>query len=461
MDVYAVPFQGAFLVYRPLRRLAFVANAAMVNRVAAALARESRPDRDDVGAAAEQDEPEQFLESIGFFEPDPEPPAPAGDADPGQARFTPTTAVCLLTTACNMRCVYCYAAAGEGGATAELPFELGRRAIDIVHDNAVEAGERTFALGLHGGGEPTLARGSFRPLVEHARRKDLRCEISLASNGYWGAAQRDWILDHVDQVSLSFDGSEALQNRQRPLRAGQGSFERVMQTIRAMDRRAFAYGLRLTVTDWGIEQLPDAVAFICRETACSTIQVEPAFAHGRARSQATALADNQRFAAAFLAAYDIARAGGRHVYYSGARPWALTERFCRALDSALIVAPDGALTACYEVHGRQHELAPDFFVGTLAEHGAPALDAEAQRRLRHTVAERRRLCEGCFCYWHCAGDCPPKSMTADHSGHLRFGPRCDLNRLLTKELLARYIAESGGVWRGETDAADVLCEVRP
>ena len=364
--------------------------------------------------------------------------------------FSPTVAVCLLTTDCNFRCVYCYASGGEK-PLQELPLELGQRAIDTACQNALDAGEEYFSVSFHGGGEPTLARENFRLLVDYARSKELPCEISVASNGYWSRNLTDWILNHIDNVSLSFDGPPALQNRQRPLVSGKGSFPVVMRTIREMDQRSFPYGIRMTVTDDGIDDLVPAVEYLCNETECRVFQVEPAFDHGRAHSRQLALGRTERFATEFMKAYDLAFDSGRHLYYSGARPWALTNRFCQAIDRALIVAPDGGLTACYEVYGQEHPLAPSFFFGRLSATDM-TLEPGVRERLQGQIAERRGLCEGCFCYWHCAGDCPPKTLSTDHSGHLNFGPRCDLNRTITKALLLRYLVIGGGIWHGERDS---------
>ena len=129
--------------------------------------------------------------------------------------------------------------------------------------------------------------------------------------------------------------------------------------------------------------------FLCRETNCRTFQVEPAFNHGRAHSNDLALNDNRRFAVAFLEAYDTACASGRHLYYSGARPWVITDRFCQAVDKALIVAPDGRLSACYEVYGREHPLAGAFFFGSLAADGSLTTEPEVRKKLQDQIAERR------------------------------------------------------------------------
>jgi radical SAM protein with 4Fe4S-binding SPASM domain len=120
------------------------------------------------------------------------------------------------------------------------------------------------------------------------------------------------------------------------------------------------------------------------------------------------------------------------------------------VEKALIVAPNGELTACYEVCGPEHPLARDFFFGTITNDGYIKEEPEARQKLQDKITERRSLCETCFCYWHCAGDCPPKTLSPDGEGHRHFGARCDLNRLITRELLVRYMADGHGLWQGES-----------
>src|SRR6266540_3314626 len=267
MALYVVPYEHGFLVYRPLKRLAFVANAAMINLIERL--RSGAPAGDGASHAA------AFLESVGFFDPDPDV-----DRDGAQAR---TVAVLCLTTACNLRCTYCNAAAGDAPART-LPLSAGRAAIDEACRNAVAAGAPSFTLAFHGGGEPTMARREMRSLVAYARRRALPCHVTAATNGCWPDADRAWLLDNLDSVSLSCDGAAEVQNAQRPAAGGGASFDAVMKTIRDLDAREKAYGIRLTVTDATVDALPGSVDLLCRESGCASFQVEPAFGQGRAVS---------------------------------------------------------------------------------------------------------------------------------------------------------------------------------
>jgi radical SAM protein with 4Fe4S-binding SPASM domain len=113
---------------------------------------------------------------------------------------------------------------------------------------------------------------------------------------------------------------------------------------------------------------------------------------------------------------------------------------------ALIVTPAGDVVTCYEVVDAGHPLARLSTVGTL-NGGGLELDLEARAELRSRIAARRASCLDCHCYWTCAGDCYVRAFEPGPGGHLVRGERCRLNRTLTREILLRLIAESGGVWR--------------
>ncbi len=438
MHCHTIPYQDKYIIYRPLRRLAFVGNSPMAELCANVYANPSFP------VKAEQQTAYDFLESVGFPEPDilfPEAPME-------NAAFQPTVCVLFLTNVCNLRCIYCYAHGGDN-RPEKLTIELAQAAIDNVCQNASEQGLDHYMLSFHGGGEPIMAWRVLQDCVAYARQTELPVNINLTSNGVWTENQRSWLLDHIDEISLSLDGPPEVQNRQRPRLTGRASHPAVMATVRELDRRNKSYGIRVTITDETIDQLPDIVAYLCRETGAQTLQVEPAFNHGRARKDHQALLQNERFAEMFLAGYDIAHEQGRHMYYSGARPWLLTNRFCEAFNKALIVGPDGFVTSCYEVCGRDHELAGDFIFGEMDRQGLLSINPRIRRKLLTRIEERRQLCRACFCYFHCAGDCPSKTFSPGAGSHLVHGSRCDLNRTITKELIIRYILEGEGVWNGE------------
>lgn len=429
VELYAMPFEEQFILYRPLRRLAFLGNRAMVRYVQERAA----------GARPAGGEVDRFLQAISFWEPDPPPPEPWVPL----GVHHPTMAVLLMTSACNLRCTYCYAHSGEG-TLRRMSAALAQRAIDTAHKNARALGHEKFSLAFHGGGEPTMNWEVLRGAVEYAKTKDLPCEITMATNGLWSDRQRAFILRHFTGLSLSFDGIRKVQDAQRPRADGSGSFDAVMETIYALDRSALPYGIRMTATAESFVQMPESVAFLCQETQCQRTQVEPCYTSGRGGYSDPNPEQAEAFTRAFLQAFETASKAGRTLFYSGARPWVVAGSFCRAPEDSLVVTPEGDVVTCFETHGRRHPLISRFTIGCASPSGI-VVDPEALSVFAAGQRERRAACAGCFCTWHCGGDCATRCMSspAENRG------RCQVNRDITRELLAWYIAAGGGVWRGE------------
>jgi uncharacterized protein len=434
VETLPIPVDDKFIIYRPLLQLAFVGNRAMAD-LALDLASQREP-----SSAEAPEEVMAFLRTIGFLKPDPPPPSPRDHS------YRPTTAVLLLTNRCNLRCTYCYASGGEG-PMQELTLDVAQTAIDRAWQNARELGRPHFRLAFHGGGEPVQAWDILREATAYAQEKDLPCRVSMVSNGVWTTRQREWILDNLDALSISFDGRPETQDRQRPFASGRGSFKPVMRTLQALDQADFSYGIRMTATAPWRGNLPEDVRFICEKTSCPAMQVEPAFNTRRGEHQGPTQEESEAFAEAFMAAFEIASEADRRLTYSGARPWLLASTFCTAPYGALIVSPSGNLVACYEVADGNHPLAEMSTVGHVAD-GKIVVDAQARESLLTYLEEQRAGCRDCFCYWHCAGDCYVRSFYAQKSARQGANPRCAMNREITARMLLWYIMAGDGVWQG-------------
>lgn len=438
MELYIIPASDQasaeqYIIYRPLLGLAFVGNRPMADL--------ARRIADTTPATPADDPASQFLASIGFFEADPGAPKPP-DGD-----FLPTTAVLLLTNQCQLRCTYCYAAAGEA-ESQQLTFDIARASIDHVHQVAISRGRDHFDLSFHGGGEPTLASKVMQAACVYARQKSIPAKITLTSNGVWSPALRQWILKNIDGLTLSIDGRPSTQDRQRPFASGRGSSARVMETIAELDHHGYPYGIRMTsMKPW--EELPADVEYLCSHTRCRSIQVEPTFNTSRGGHGEAGEAEMLAFGRAFLQAWEIADRMGKRFYYSGARAAIRTATFCSAPFQALVTDIHGNLVSCYEVTCPAHPFYEISRIGTVdPEHHTVHPDDAARRHLLDTIEARRQSCRDCYCYWTCAGDCYVRAFAQGENGHLVHTPRCTLNRFLTRELLLYLIARGNGVWRG-------------
>jgi uncharacterized protein len=420
-----------FILYRPLNQTAFIGNQAMVDLVQAML------DDPSLVNLRCNEEPVQFLTNIHFFSKQIPPTKPRQSID---------TAVLLLTNRCQLNCRYCYAAPAHTNPET-LNFSTAKAVIDDVVRVTMRRGQDHFIVDFHGGGEPTLEWELLKKCVEYARSKPLKPSFQLTSNLIWSREQAEYIIENIDHLSVSMDGTPATQDANRPFLAGGGSARIVIGNLKRLDDSRFSYGIRLTATEpW--ENLAANIRFILENTSCRNIQVEPAFrpADG-SDSQPTAWAFEQ-FSHAFIQAAAMLEPGQASVQFSGSDPTMVRPLFCNALARALIVNPQDNLVSCYEVSYHDHPLAAISIIGSAADEKV-AVDLHKKRRLLKMMDERLEKCSRCFCRWSCAGGCYARTFTTGSDGHLNFGAYCRMIQQLTRDALLRLIAANHGVWTGE------------
>ncbi|HYE18017.1 MAG TPA: radical SAM protein [Tepidisphaeraceae bacterium] len=441
-ELFVLPLDDqpdAYVVYAPLRRAAFVASLAVVNALA---------DLRDGRSADIDPDLTDFLRRLEILDagPEPSPVTPPRTGDP-----EPTAVTLFLTTACNLRCTYCYAAAGDTPAR-HMPHAVAQRGIDFVAANARRLAKPGIELTFHGGGEPTVNWRTLTAALDYARtiaaapgESPLAVTASLATNGVLTDAQIDWIVANLDAASVSFDGLPAAHDRHRLTVAGQGSSDRVLHTLKRFDDAGFPYGVRMTVTADQIATLPDSVDFICRTLRPTRVQAEPAFRMGRGLDAPSAETD--AFIAAFHRARTRARAYGHELTYSAARLGTITTHFCELSQDLFAITPDGNVSACYEAFSEQSPVADKLF------YGQPAADVSAGYRfnlpvlqsLRGQTVDARPFCQGCFAKYTCAGDCYHKSLTTAGDATIAGSDRCHITRALTLDQILSKIEESGGI----------------
>lgn len=160
-----------------------------------------------------------------------------------------------LTTACNLRCDYCYA-----------PPRAGPRMTVETAEKALRLGAR-LSNGSCGvvffGGEPLLEKDLIRAVVERARgpfHYKVTTNGVLLDDEFLEFALREGIL-----VALSIDGVREAHDRHRRLANGEPSFDVVLERLRTLlSVRPFA-SVMLVVNPDTAPLLAESIAFLLDE----------------------------------------------------------------------------------------------------------------------------------------------------------------------------------------------------
>jgi uncharacterized protein len=439
-EFFAIPHrQDTYILYSPLKQIVMLANEGMVDLVASL-----RDGTFEEVNGENMDAMQLLIDSGAVNGPPDEPPR-----HESLEQWQPTEVTLFLTNSCNLRCTYCYASAGEYRGSLDMPTALA--AVELVVHNALELGKPEFRVSYHGGGEPTLAWETLTSSAERAEelaaRHGLGYSLNLATNGVLPSWKVDWLVRHIHEFSISYDGPAWVQDRHRPTAAGRGSAETVEATLRHLDSHGASYSVRLTVTEESVNHLAEIVAYLLRRYSPQVVHLEPLFAQGRARSKGLSAPHAQAFIENFRKAREVAASRGMDLYYSGARSEVITDTFCGVPEGSFNVTPEGLITSCFEVCHPEDQLADRFFYGGRDE--ATGSFEVSRGKLaalaNHTVRERPE-CNHCFCKWHCAGDCIAKNMMSDrHPGENLKAARCIINQELTRDQIIRQLLENSRV----------------
>lgn len=442
-EIFTIPFaEDRFIIYAPLKQIAFITNIKLVNFLATIKENNHPLDSTDTESILD------FLKTLRLIN--------------GEEEILPVTeffgtpkpvgVTLFLTTACNLRCTYCYASAGDTPIKS-MNLEVAKRGIDFVSNNAKDLGSSEFSVDFHGGGEPTVNWKTMTLAHEYAKlqaaKLGLELTSSTASNGVLSNTQIDWIIENLNGVSLSFDGDSTAQDTHRPMASGKASSHRVIHTLKRFDEKNFHYGIRITVTEDQIVRLPKSIEFICRQFNPQNIMIEPAYQMGRWHNAPSA--ETEAFIQAYRQAKQIARSFSKEVIYSAARVDLLTNHFCGVSQDSFSLSPDGNVSSCYEVFSEDNTWAEHFFYGKPDEQAGYTFDHKKLNKLRNHAVQHKPYCQGCFAKWHCAGDCHHKAMTINGDGEFNGSDRCHVTQALTLDQILERIQESGGVIWHDSD----------
>ena len=154
---------------------------------------------------------------------------------------------------CNMRCKYCFYVDETKNRQKPLAGCMSVRTMECMVDQVFSFadGYCTFAFQ---GGEPSLAGlGFFRAFTDYAKThpnpRKIRVQYTFQTNGYnLDEKWMEWFSENRVLVGVSLDGPQELHDRYRVDAKGEGTFYRVMETIRLLEQYRVEYNILSVVT---------------------------------------------------------------------------------------------------------------------------------------------------------------------------------------------------------------------
>ena len=152
----------------------------------------------------------------------------------------------VVTTACNMNCVYCQANNGKMTPKDFMDYSTAEKAVDI----ALQSPERNLTFEFQGG-EPLLNFGVIRHIVNYAEenKKKHLLSYSIVSNLTMLTDEiLQFLIDRDFGISTSIDGNQIIHDRNRPLKDGSGSFSILQSRLLRIRNKGMHVGAIQTTT---------------------------------------------------------------------------------------------------------------------------------------------------------------------------------------------------------------------
>jgi uncharacterized protein len=367
----------------------------------------------------------------------------------------------FLTTKCNLQCRYCYANGGDLGVTINR--RVWQTAIDyffsFIKQSNLENIEKV-KLFFHGGGEPTVAFSELKEITDYFSEKTVEIgkkpDIHIMSNGAYADNVCQWILDQNINIGFSFDGVPHVQNKYRPFRSGDPSYDVVVNNMKILIAAGRKVSIRATVMRESVNEMKKAVQ-LAKEIGLTRVHFEPVAITGRCGSHKIYRPGIKSFVDNFLESYLCGIDLGIDVNYSGARCFSRpTNRFCSASGENFGVTPNGDVSTCFEVLNSQDPASETFFIGKVEpDLNTVVFDTNRITALEHRVAQNLEVCNGCFMQYHCAGNCLVRGYR-ESDGHLDLPDtyRCKITKEINKMLIV-WMAE-GKIGSREFPAMEIF-----
>ena len=319
-----------------------------------------------------------------------------------------------LTDNCNLKCLYCHASAGDDHKKGEMTKEMVNKVI-YKYFEQLPKDTKQITINIAGGGEPTYNFVLLKHMVKLCRKlatiiKVKNVYFTMATNGYYGDEIREFLTKEIDNLSLSLDGIETVQNLHRPTRNGKDSFKIVFKSAQYFYRNKANLAFRITVSDYSLKYLFEIADFFIENFPGSSVGIEYLTPNGRAKKCTTLGPPNKKeFSEKLIELLDYAKDKPIKISNSASSEFNnIRPVFCSSVG-----IPNWNVAVNGEIYCCTRDEMPEIF-----KFGKFDLISGEVDIYKNQVDEIRKMsvvnypeCQDCFCKYHCAGDCPDRRIS--------------------------------------------------
>lgn len=342
-------------------------------------------------------------------------------------------ALCLhIAHDCNLACKYCFAEEGEyHGRRGLMSFEVGKKALDFLVENS---GSRVNLEVDFFGGEPLMNWDVVKRLVEYGRsiekEKNKNFRFTLTTNGVLLNDEiEDFLNKEMANVVLSLDGRKEVNDRMRPFRTGQGSYDLIVPKFQefAKSRKDKDYYIRGTFTRYNLDFSNDIIHFA--DLGFDQISIEPVVGPEddpfsiREQDLPQIMEEYDKLALEYLDRKEKGKGFNFfHFQIDLDQGPCVYKRLsgCGSGSEYLAVTPWGELYPCHQFVGDEK-----FMLGTVDE---GITNPEVVEEFKKCNVYSKEKCRNCFAKFYCSGGCAANSYNFHGTIHDVYDIGCEMQK---------------------------------
>lgn len=168
----------------------------------------------------------------------------------------------FLTTRCNLCCEYCYNREERSKIVEQsLPIEIAKAGLDWFFKRY-----QSRHIRFYGPGEPTQEIELMKEIVSYARQQaGSEVSVELQTNGVFLPKDREWLLNNINIMWISFDGEPFVHDAQRHFPNGSPTSPFIEKNVKwIMENRTnqnLMVGVRVTITDENVDRQKQMVDY--------------------------------------------------------------------------------------------------------------------------------------------------------------------------------------------------------
>lgn len=348
-------------------------------------------------------------------------------------RKTVVKAMCLhIAHDCNLACKYCFAEEGEyHGRRALMTYDVGKKALDFLIANS--GNRRNLEVDFFGG-EPLMNWQVVKELVAYGREQekihDKHFRFTITTNGVLLDDEiQEFVNREMDNVVLSLDGRQEVNDRMRPFRNGKGSYELIVPKFQklAESRGQEKYYVRGTFTRENLDFSNDILHFA--DLGFKQMSIEPVVGDEsdpyaiREEDLPTIMEEYDKLAKIMIEREKLGK--GFHFFHfmidlEGGPCVAKRLSGCGSGTEYLAVTPWGDIYPCHQFVGQE-----EFLMGNV---DSGIVKPEIADEFRNCNVYTKEKCKNCFAKFYCSGGCMANAYNFHGTIQDAYDIGCEMQR---------------------------------